>query len=185
MLIRAIQNTKTKEFFPIDGWMGTASVYHFESGKNSFDLFIRGIGLTKAKTKDFLGHYISPLRNKAHPFVKEYCEKYGKHVTTSQLSQWMAGICVEGYFYSCLSCKVSKEFSYEFAEKFKRDVFDFKDCMLGVFGLFSFNLSEFDDWLHSECGYRESRHGSMNNFLIKKFGTGFAERFKNELIKKL
>lgn len=183
-MVRAIQNLKTKEFFPIDGSMGTGGVSKFETGNSRFEIFVRGKGWYKDRTKDFVGQYIPELQNRHCVFVNEYFEKYGKHCTTSQLSRFMAGICVEGYLYCCLSCKVSKEFHYEFAEKFKVDLFDFKDYYMSVFGRWIFDLCDFDDWLHTECGYREKLHGSMNDFLIKKFGAGFAERFKNELIRK-
>uniref|UniRef100_A0A6M3K357 Uncharacterized protein n=1 Tax=viral metagenome TaxID=1070528 RepID=A0A6M3K357_9ZZZZ len=58
--------------------------------------------------------------------------------------------------------------------RFKKffDVDDkFRDDMITTMTKrYSIDIIKFDDWLHKEHGYDEEIHGSMNDFIILRFG---------------
>ena len=53
---------------------------------------------------------------------------------------------------------------------FKVELDRFTDKYFKLFGLPSFDLFKFEDWVRKEYGYNEEKHGSLRDFVKAKWG---------------
>jgi hypothetical protein len=149
------------------------------------EVFIRGRGWFKFPAKDFV-EGLAPILDTMDPWeVSKYSSTFGEHATKSCLDRKMAGIMVDGQYAMLMRCasSVPRKFAEEFKAAFEADLAGFYEYYNSVFGRWSFDLPAFDEWLHKHRGYDEEKNGSLKDFLTARWGEGFADRFKQYLVK--
>lgn len=168
MLITIYQIDKKKEidrilakgYQPVNGM--------FFSAKD----FVWGLGKIKINLKKSMvitipdNHYDITWQE-----LKEVINKYGLSVAKSIYDPYD---CCFSHKYRLALIKMPSEAEI-FKKCFLKNWEDFLDFKLLVFGLASFDIIQFDQFLHNEFGYTEEKHGSILDFLKKEFPNEFED----------
>lgn len=65
----------------------------------------------------------------------------------------------------------NKETYEKFQSIFDMNLAGFKDItIMAVTGKFAFDIFRFDKYCHKYLGYKEEKHGSLNDFITRKHG---------------
>lgn len=70
-----------------------------------------------------------------------------------------------------------KNYTKEFQGTFGVPLEGFTDPILAMIGVYSFDICRFDEFMHKK-GYTEEEHGSLKNYIAKRYGEGTAKLIK-------
>ena len=62
-----------------------------------------------------------------------------------------------------------KNYTKEFKNTFGVPLEGFTDQRMAMIGVYSFDIGRFDDFMHKK-GYTEEEHGSLRDYLSKRYG---------------
>lgn len=142
--------------------------------------FYRGKGWQTVKKNQFAREEIPDLFPKEGAWYNQpldedayraYAAKYGEYCAMEFLG--CADICKASHSAAILRPDPNKPTDREcqvFHHFFKQNLIAYSDAALFMFNLWGFDTFKFERYLQSTHGYNDEKHGSMADFVKKKFG---------------
>ncbi len=174
--MKTFLNIKTNQRLPEHG---CNNVFDFEKNK----YFIRGKGWLKLKKKEWQEEEIPDLnKNYTNQEWRDYAIKYGTD-------------CAQEFLETCDYMKPSMAYrmfnppknqeTWEndgvnqwFKTVFNRELSFFIDgYLLGLANCYSLDILKFEKFLAYEFGYPKDQDGSMNDFMVSRFGKETVDKF--------
>jgi hypothetical protein len=161
--------------------------YHFgaRDPNKPLEYFIYGHGWQKVKAKDLTLVEEFDRLNLWEADIMELArlaQTYGYYVLPCMDNS----VGLTGRYAVAANIRYSRAFRDEYMSYFKHEPhnipgsYDELTGLLSIFGMWYFDLPKFETWLQKFMGMKENE--SMEHFLKKKIGVGFAERFKRNLV---
>lgn len=155
----------------------------FFSKKTKITHFVYGQGALKFNPKEWTEERPEVYDKSKNDDIRVCVEKYGYDTACYILSGFGPYDCASSFVrYACLKNIPSDATFLRFENLFRIPLTYFMNPYLCCFGIFSFNVIEFEKFLVMRHGYDKESEESLNNFISRTFGPGVSEFILKNLL---
>lgn len=143
--------------------------------------FIYGIGPVNWPKKKVIEHEEECPDKFSYAECRRLYDKYNFYIAEHYVQECRitCDISARSYVYIARAPKDASVLDM-IQDTFKFNIREHTDSLI-VFGTFLFPLVEFDDHMHKEFDYKEEEHGSLKDFITKKWGPEICEKVEGVL----